>query len=105
MNLMDEEESAEVQELMTTDLIVCHTDATVAEVTEALQAEAEDAEILELFVTDADNRLTGIVSLHRLVTARPETAMAHLMDREFVTVTARTRIRKRSLVFSLGTTC
>ena len=111
LGLMEAEEAQEVQGLMaheedtgggimTPDLILAHEGSTVSEVIDALRKEAEDAEIFELYVVDEEDRLLGVVSLHRLVTARPQTRMADLMDREVITVAPETDQEEIAQLFS-----
>ncbi len=97
LDLMEAEEAHEVQKLMaheedtggaimTPRLVLAHEDTTVSEVIDTLREEAEEAEIFQLYVVDSDDRLQGIVPLHWLVTARPQTLMPDLMDRDLITV-------------------
>ena len=66
--------------------MLTHQDTTVSEVVDALRQEAEDADILELYVVNRANQLLGTVSLNRLVTARPHTLMTALMKHDVITV-------------------
>lgn len=97
LDLMEKEDAAEVQELMnheedtgggimTPELVLTHQNTTVSEVIDALRLEAEDADILEVYVVNKTNQLQGTVSLNRLVTARPHTLMTALMKRDVITV-------------------
>ena len=52
------------------------------------QQDAAEAEIHCLFVVDEEDRLQGVVPLHLLVTARSETVITGLMDRDVISVTA-----------------
>ena len=101
LDLMEKEDAEEVQELMahdedtgggimTPELVLTYEDTTVSEVINTLRKEAEDAEIFELYVVDSQNRLQGMVSLNRLVTARPQALMKDLMDRDLITVAPET---------------
>ena len=97
LGLMAPEEAQEVQGLMqhdedtgggimTPDLAVAHVEMTVSEVIDTLRQEVEEAEIFELYVVDGEDKLVGIVPLHRLVTARPQTRVSGLMERDFFSV-------------------
>ena len=98
LDLMENSEAQEVQELMaheedtgggimTPELVLADATSTVSEVIDALRQDAEDSEIYNLFVIDSEERLQGIVPLHRLVTARPESLMTELMDHDVISVT------------------
>ncbi len=111
LDLMETEDAQEVQELMaheedtgggimTPDLVVAHGNTTVSKVIDALRKEAEDAEIFDLYVVDGDDRLLGTVSLHRLVTARPQALMSDLMDRDVITVAPETDQEDISQLFT-----
>ncbi|MDP6778049.1 MAG: magnesium transporter [Candidatus Latescibacteria bacterium] len=98
LDLMEDEEAQEVQELMTHEedtgggimtprLVLAHASSRVSDVVDTLRQEAEDAEIYCLFVVDEEDRLQGVVPLHLLVTARPDTVITSLMDRDVISVT------------------
>lgn len=62
---------------------------TVAEALEALRTASPDAELIYyLFVTDAAERLVGVVGLRRLVISAPHTLIGAVMDREVHAVRA-----------------
>lgn len=97
LDLMEKEDAAEVQDLMaheedtgggimTPEFMLTHPDTTVSQVIDALREEAEDADILELYVINKGNQLLGAVSINRLVTARPNTLMTALMKQDVITV-------------------
>ncbi len=95
---MEPAEAAEIRELMSyppdtaggimTPAFVAiapnlRADQTVA----ALRRVAEEAETVNyVYVTDPDERLLGVLSLHRLVLTRPETPVRELMFRDPITV-------------------
>ncbi len=98
LDLMEDEEAHEVQGLMaheedtgggimTPRLVLADMSSTVSEVVDTLRHEAEEAVIHCLFVVDEGNRLQGVVPLHLLVTARADTVITSLMDRDVISVT------------------
>lgn len=111
LDLMAPDEAQEAQDLMqheedtgggimTPDLAVAHEGAAVSEVIDTLRREAEEAEIFELYVVNDEDKLVGTVPLHRLVTARPQTQVANLMDRDLITVTPQTDQEDIAQLFS-----
>lgn len=97
---MDEEEQADVRELMqypehtagglmTTDYIDVAEDLTAAEVIELLRSSAPDAEtIYYLYVVDTDGVLTGVLSLRDLIVAPPTTRVRDIMTGPVISVPA-----------------
>jgi magnesium transporter len=111
LDLMETEEAQEVQELMahegdtgggimTPELISVREETTVAEAIDRLRHEAEDQDISHIYVTDAEGRPVGMVPLRRLATARPQTPVSRLMDRDLVTVTPETDQEEIARMFS-----
>lgn len=88
---MDPEERHEMEELlefsadsaagrMTTDFVSAHKDATVAEAVEALREFDGDPDtITEIYLLDEHEKLAGVVTLPRLLLAKPETKL-HLLS-------------------------
>jgi magnesium transporter len=76
--------------LMTPDVVALRPDLTADEAMHILRELAEHVEtIYYSYVTDpADNRLLGVLSLHRLVLSRPTTPIRELMIAEPVKVRA-----------------
>jgi magnesium transporter len=75
--------------LMTTDLMTIPGDVTVAGALARLRAEQPERHATTcLFVVDADQRLTGLVTLHDLVLAEPGQVVAEIMDDDVVDATA-----------------
>lgn len=87
---MEPEERQDVEELlefesntaagqMTTDCVSVPQDATVADAIEALRTFEGDADtITEVYLTDADEKLTGVVMLPRIILSSPETKLSTL---------------------------
>ncbi len=73
--------------LMTPHVINLRVDATVGQALTVLrQAQPVDDLSYYLYVTDADNRLVGVVSLRQLVTADLTTPLAQIMHRDVISV-------------------
>ena len=82
MTMMDDEAAQEVQGLlhyeeytagsiMTTEFIAVESDDTALTAMKILKTEAHDAEtIYYIFVTDAQKKLLGVLSLRTLIVAR-----------------------------------
>jgi len=97
---MNPEEREEVKELlefredsaagrMTTEYVAVPRTATVADGIRALRGFEGDPEtITEIYLTDENEVLQGVVPLARLVLARPETRLEVLADPRFVSVPA-----------------
>jgi len=71
--------------IMSNRFIALHEDMTVAEAREALHARNEAGgpdEVAYLYVTDAAQRLVGVVSLRDLVFGRADRRLSELMNRE-----------------------
>ena len=95
---MEKDEVEEVQELlgypedsaggiMTTEYIALEEHLTAAEAIDRLRELEPDAEtIYYVYVTDEDDRLTGVLSLRDLIVAQPETRIREVMIREPVAV-------------------
>ncbi len=89
---MDPEERQEVEELlefpensaagrMTTDFVSLGLDKTVAEAVEMLREFEGDTEtVSDIFVVNAEQQLVGVISLARLLLAKPDTRMQELLD-------------------------
>jgi CBS domain-containing protein len=98
LGLMEKEEAEEVQELMTygeetaggimtTEFVAVPADLTAAETIDRLRELEPDAEtIYYVYVTDADNRLVGVLSLRDLIVSRPEKCISTFMYAEPVAV-------------------
>ncbi|MEH2070196.1 MAG: magnesium transporter [Nostoc sp.] len=73
--------------IMTLELISLKENFTVSQTLERIRNLANASEIIYyLYVTDAERRLTGIVSLRELVTSQPEQIIGEIMTRDVVFV-------------------
>ncbi len=97
---LDEEEAEELRELlaypehsaggiMTTEFFSFEDSLTAAEVMERLRREAPEAEtIYYLYVTDAQQRLEGVLSLRELILADPSEPLVNIINTKVVAVPA-----------------
>jgi CBS domain-containing protein/sporulation protein YlmC with PRC-barrel domain len=93
---MEPEERHDVEELlefehntaagqMTTDFLSVPNEATVGEAIEALRTfEGDPDTITEVYLTDAEEKLLGVVMLPRLILAKPETTLSSLWEGHIV---------------------
>ncbi len=73
--------------LMTTEFISFMQNLTVEETINRLRSQAPDAEtIYYLYVVDGDQRLTGALSLRRLIVSKPSTLLSEIMIKDLITV-------------------
>ncbi|MEH2340047.1 magnesium transporter [Nostoc sp.] len=73
--------------IMTLELISLKENFTVSQALERIRNFANASEMIYyLYVTDAERRLTGIVSLRELVTSEPEQIIGEIMTRDVVFV-------------------
>jgi len=98
LGLMEAEEAEDVRELlaypeetagglMTTDFITVSEDATAQEVIDQLRQLEPDAEqVYYLYVTDADGRLVGTVTLRNLIVAHPDARVRSFMRPEPISI-------------------
>lgn len=99
LGLMEKDEAEEVQELMeydeetaggimTTEFVAVPATLTAAETIDRLRELEPNAEtIYYVYVTDADDRLVGVLSLRDLIVAKPDRVIADFMFDEPVAVT------------------
>ena len=91
------EQASEIEELlahaeesgggiMTSRLIAVRDSLTVSDAVHYLREWAGDEEILSLFVVDEEGRLTGTLSLRRMLLAGPETVVADLVEPDPISV-------------------
>ena len=74
--------------IMAREYVTVRPDWTVARATEEVRREAEDIEdIYVVFVTDAEDRLIGLVSLKKLLLSRGNTLISTITDEDIVSVT------------------
>src|SRR5262249_9614386 len=99
LDLMGEEKSEEVQELleyregtagrlMSTNFVAVHEAATVAQAIDHIRKSKSGDDAFYVYVVDDHDHLVGFVPLHRLVTANPDTPVHAIRkdDVESVTV-------------------
>lgn len=80
-----EEESA--GGIMASEFVAIREDRTVAEATEVVRENAETVEeIFMVFVVDAVGKLTGLVSLKRLLLSAAHEPLSEIMNRDFISV-------------------
>jgi CBS domain-containing protein len=103
---MAPEEAQEVEELleheedtagglMTTEHVAFGPTLTVAEAIQRIRDEAKDAEtIYYLYVTDAQERLLGVLSLRELILADPDRRLDQVMHADVVSVRPDTALRE-----------
>jgi len=73
--------------LMTTAFLSLPPSATAGEAIHAIRAGADDMDLIYyVYVTDADDRLVGVVSLRDLLPAEPRRQLVEIMDTRVVTV-------------------
>lgn len=73
--------------LMTAQLVWVRQEATGAEALDAVRQQADEvSDFHQIFVVDADRRLTGIVSFKALVLAQPDQPIREVMEEPEVTV-------------------
>lgn len=85
-NLMDYEEET-AGSIMTTEYASLREDMTVSEGLAHLKHIAPDKEtIYSLYIIDNDRKLTGVISLRTLITARDNQFIRELMNRDFIHV-------------------
>lgn len=61
-------------------------DLTVGEALDALRAKPPEGRIIYLYVTDADNRLLGVVPTRRLLLSAPDKLIAEIMVKQIVAI-------------------
>jgi magnesium transporter len=97
LDLLNVEKQEEVEEIMsypvdsagsimTTDVFTLHQNTLAHEAIEELQKRGKSEMVFYLYITDDDNRLTGVISLRDLVTTPPETALTDIMTKTVVSV-------------------
>jgi len=101
IELLKKEEVEELEEIMAypedsagslmyTDVFTLHEDTTAKNAIAALQHEEEAEMVFYLYVTDDDNRLSGVISLRDLVTTGPDTCLKDMMIRKVHSVSPET---------------
>jgi magnesium transporter len=98
LSLMREEDSTEVADLlkypkdtagsiMTTEFFALPEDATAQATIQRLQLATDAEMVFYIYVTDKDERLVGVLSLRRLLTAHPTTPLKNIATRDVISVT------------------
>jgi len=73
--------------IMASEVVYVHEDASVGDAIEVLRAAADEVEdIHNVYVTDRQGRLRGVLSLRKLVLARPNARVSQSMDEDVVSV-------------------
>ncbi len=98
LNLMGQDEADDVRKLltypvdsaggiMTTEFVAIRADLTAEQVIAYLRRTAQELETINyIYVTDRDDRLTGVCSLQDLVLAHPKTPVSRFMHERVVTL-------------------
>ena len=97
LDLLNAEKQEEVEEIMsypvdsaasimTTDVFTLHQNIIAYEAIKEIQKQEKSEMVFYLYITDDDNRLTGVVSLRDLVTTPPETSLMDIMTKNVVNV-------------------
>ena len=97
LDLLNTEKQEEVEEIMsypvdsaasimTTDVFTLHQNIIAYEAIKELQKQEKSEMVFYLYITDDDNRLTGVISLRDLVTTPPETSLIDIMTKNVVRV-------------------
>lgn len=72
--------------IMTSEFAALPEDKTVADAVELLRGLDEDFESVRyMYLSDEDNKLSGVVTLNALIVAEPETPLADICTREVIT--------------------
>ena len=72
--------------IMTSEFAALPEDKTVADAVELLRGLDEDFESVRyVYLSDEDNKLSGVVTLNRLIVAEPQTPLADICTREVIT--------------------
>ena len=99
---IEKEEAEDIQELlshegdtagglMTNDFITCPPDISVREAIEKFRKDAAEVEtVYYLYITDADEKLLGVVSLRELLLAPLDARLSEIMETKLKTVTPNT---------------
>jgi len=96
---LEKEDAEDIQELlgheedtaggiMTNEFIAYRPDVSVKNAIESFRKDAEEVEtIYYIYVTDAEEKLKGVVSLRELLLSPPETKLSDIMETKLKTVT------------------
>ena len=97
LELLNSEKQEEVEEIMsypedsagsimTTDIFTLYEKTLAREAIQEIQHQEKSEMVFYLYVTDEENRLTGVLSLRDLVTTPPETTLNNIMKKNVVSV-------------------
>ena len=97
LDLFNAEKQEEVEEIMsypvdsagsimTINVFTLHQNTLAHEAIKELQSQGKSEMVFYLYVTDDDNRLTGVISLRDLVTIPPESSLTDIMTKNVVSV-------------------
>ena len=97
LDLLNTEKQEEVEEIMsypvdsaasimTTDVFTLHQNIIAYEAIKEIQRQEKSEMVFYLYITDDDNRLTGVISLRDLVTTPPKTSLIDIMTKNVVSV-------------------
>lgn len=96
---LEKEDAEDIQELlgheedtagglMTNEFIAFRPDVTAKEAIEKFRKDAEEVEtVYYIYITDFEEKLTGVVSLRELLLASPEAKLSDIMETKLKTVT------------------
>jgi len=99
---LEKEDAEDIQELMvheedtaggimTNQFIAYRPDMSVNEAIESFRKDAEEVEtIYYIYITDAEEKLKGVVSLREILLSPPETKLSDIMEERLKTVTPQT---------------
>jgi CBS domain-containing protein/sporulation protein YlmC with PRC-barrel domain len=85
--------------IMTTEFVTARVTMAAGQLLERLRAESRHKEIYYIYVMDAGDVLTGIVTLRQLLTAAPERPLAEFMRRRVTRVRVDTDVKHVAQVF------
>ena len=97
INLLNKKESREIDELLKYSpesaggLMVplpfkLHEDCTAREAVETVQSQEDMELVFYIYIVDQDDRLTGVLSLRELLSAKPNDILKNIMRKELITV-------------------
>jgi len=89
-----------VGSIMNTDFITAKETQTVKELLDILKAERNKAELIYyIYVVENDDILKGVVTIRELLSSRPETQIADIMNKNIISVEIDTNIKRVAQIF------
>lgn len=89
-----------VGSIMNTDFITAKETQTVKELLDILKAERNKAELIYyIYVVENDDILKGVVTIRELLSSRPETKIADIMNKNIISVEIDTNIKRVAQIF------